>query len=178
LLDGVTSIEALQNVPFLGSLVGLVKCGLGVREYLFMKKLARFLSSLSCVSDEDRSEFRDRVSQDKLFREKVGETILLLLERADDMEKTDLLGKAFAAFLSKAINLDQFKRMATGIDRCLVMDLRRLNEATYDQIDESWGANLVPAGLVYVEVSQCIGGNITSYPLTEAGKLIITHCLA
>lgn len=178
LLDSVTSNEALQNIPFLGSLVGLVKCGLGIREYLFIKKLAGFLSSLSSVSDEDREEFRKRVLHDELLREKVGETILLLLERTDDMEKPDLLGKAFAAFLSKAIDLDQFKRMATAIDRCLIVDLMRLKEAKYDRIDESWGAHLVPADLVYIEVLQCIGGNRTLYPLTETGKLVKTHCLA
>ena len=153
------------------------QAGFDVRDYLFLKKLVRFLVALQEVEAEDRRDFQKRIEEDKGFRKRVGENVLLLLDRADDMAKPDLLGKAFLAFLSGAVTFEQFSRMAAGIDRCLLLDLKLLVDAKYNRIDEPAGANLLPSGLVVADVAQLIGGNRTSYPFTDAGKLVRRYCL-
>lgn len=168
--------DALHGIPLVGPVLSLTKAGFGIREYLFLRKLARFIGELGGVDTQTRADFAQRVSSEPEFCKSVGEKLLLLLERSDDMEKPALIGRAFAAFLEGAVDLEQFLRMADGIDRALVVDLRRLSEAEYNPIEAPWGANLLPSGLVVQHVSQAmvIGG--TSYPLTEAGILVKQHC--
>jgi hypothetical protein len=166
-----------EDIPILGSLVKLIKVGIGVREYLFLRKLAKFLLALNSIPDADRESFRERVDADPRFRDSVGEKLLLLLERADDLDKPALIGKAFGAFLQRRIDYDQFVRMAAGLDRALMADLRRLAQVSGPRIEEPWGADLVPAGITVMSVHQLVGGNLTDYPLTETGALVRDICL-
>jgi hypothetical protein len=177
-LDLALDEGVIKEIPVVGSLVKLYKVGVGVREHLFLKKLLRFLRQLESVSDEERQEFRERVSKDPEYRNKVGEKILLLLERADEMEKPALIGKAFAAYLQNQINYEQFSKMASGIDRALMYDLLQLGqmEKPYLRTEEQWGANLMSAGLMSIHVGQLIGGNHIDYFLNETGKLVHTIC--
>ena len=179
-LDLALDEGALKEIPVVGSLVKLYKIGMGVKEHLFLKKLLRFLHQLYSVSDEDRERFREHLSENPKFRNNVGEKIILLLERADEMEKADLIGKAFAAYLQGRIDYEQFMKMAAGIDRGLMSDLLQLArmDKSYLRTEEQWGTNLMAAGLMKLEVVSLYGGSCVSYSLNEAGKFVREICFS
>lgn len=171
------TIGVLEEVPLVGLVVKTGKVGLGIREQLFLKKIARFLVAIETVPEADREAFRKSIEANPKLTESVGTKLMLLLERADDLEKPSLLGKAFAAYLRRDIDFDQFIRMASGIDRALMPDLTHLAGHKDGFTEEEWGADLVAAGLTRYEVSQLIGGNKNFYRLTEAGQLVKRFCL-
>ncbi len=56
----------------------------------------------------------------------MGEELLLILDKLDDMVKPDLVGRLFKAFVSGAIDHAEFRLMAAAIDRLTATQLGAL----------------------------------------------------
>src|SRR5262245_2743357 len=72
-LDSFLSESVLREIPILGTLVGLSRAGIGIRDRLFARKIAQFLKEIGEVPSETREAFVTRLDQDPGFRRKVGE---------------------------------------------------------------------------------------------------------
>lgn len=175
-LDQALDEGILKDIPLLGSLVKLYKTGENVREYLFSRKVEKFLRNLSKVSDEEVKCFNDSIESDPEFKARVAEHLTLLLDRIDDIEKSELLAKAFSAFIKGQLDFDKFRRIARAIERCMIDDLREVHnferandafpEITYD---------LAACGLVELAslpLIQAPGANST-YKITVFGELFV-----
>jgi hypothetical protein len=55
---------------------------------------------------------------------KLGETLVLLLDRLDDMEKPHMVAQVFAAFVRGKITFEVFRRLAAAIDLGSLEDLK------------------------------------------------------
>ena len=126
LFDQALSAGLLRDIPIVGTFVGLVRSAGGIRDYMFMKKVAKFAAELDDVSEEERYAFRRDIDADPEFRQKVGENLLLHLERIDDMQKAPLAGRIFAAFLRKRVNRQTMRRLMAALDRAFYPDLQQL----------------------------------------------------
>jgi len=153
-LDSTMSEGILRDVPVLGALTGLWRTGRTVRDFLFTKKLVAFLRTLVDVPAEQRSEMIDRLEADRQFRRKVGEEIVLLLDRLDSMAKAVLMGRAFRGYCLGAFDALTLERLNHAIDRILERDLRRLPEfvANEQAMDDMTTQSFVNAGLAYMPV--------------------------
>jgi hypothetical protein len=121
-IDTFMKEGVLRDIPIIGTLVGLGRAGVAIRDLLFVKKLQAFLVELEKVSEE-REKFVHEMDADPVVRDRVGMQLIVLLERFEETDKARLLGKAFAAYLRSAIDLGAFLRMSRAIDRCFVDDL-------------------------------------------------------
>ncbi len=121
-VDAFMNEGVLRDIPIIGTLVGLGRAGVAVRDLLFVKKLQAFLVELQKVPEE-REQFVREMEVDPAVRDKVGMQLLVLLERFEELDKARLLGRAFAAYLKGVIDRSAFLRMSRAIDRCLVEDL-------------------------------------------------------
>ena len=121
-IDAFMKEGVLRDIPILGTLVGLGRAGVAVRDFLFVKKLQAFLVELHKVPDERERFVRD-MDEDQAMRDRVGMHLMVLLERFEETEKARLLGRAFATYLREEIDISSFLRMSRAIDRCLVEDL-------------------------------------------------------
>jgi hypothetical protein len=148
-----------------------------IRDRIFVRKLGIFLHAISTVPEDKRKKFSDQIDTDQEFMNHVGESVLLLLDRADDMKKPALYGRAFAAYLEGKITYEQLTRMTTGIDRALMYDIDQLSALTEKFTSESWGAGLMSAGLARLGVSAAIGSTHTLYLMNDIGMLVLEHCL-
>src|SRR5262249_30104115 len=106
----------------------------------------------------DRSEPVDRSPVDRSqFSSEVGEKVLLLLERADDIEKPALIGRAFSAYMQGDVSLEQLERMTAGIDRALMADLRHLVNPKDGYVERTLGVSLMMSGLVMLMPNAAVG---------------------
>ena len=71
------------------ALIGVIRAAGSVRDPLLAKKLGRFLFALQSVPLDERQAFHDSL-MDRADRRRVGEALLLLLDRLDDMDKPEL----------------------------------------------------------------------------------------
>ncbi|KAA3626806.1 MAG: hypothetical protein DWQ09_14540 [Proteobacteria bacterium] len=70
----------------------------------------------------------ERLEQDDAYSQNVGESIILLLDRMDDISKPKLVARAFKAFSTGAIDSTQLQRINYAIDKLLMVDIEKLVE--------------------------------------------------
>jgi len=127
-LDAFLDQGLVRDIPILGTLVGVGKAGVAVRDVLLIRKLQTFLNEVEDVPEE-RERFVKEMDADPTRRDKVGTHLIVLLDRFEDMDKARFLGRAFRLFLKREISQEDFRRMARAIDRCLLEDLMIVNQA-------------------------------------------------
>ncbi len=178
-LSELADTELAEKIPWLGILVKVCKVGLGVRDALFAKKLVQFMNPLSSVTNEQRREFSERMERDPDLRRRVGETLILLLDRLDDMDKPELLGRAYRALLAGAIDFETFRRLGAAIDQCFTEDLRELLHVANDKLEREGVSSLATAGLLELHGIPGIRpkGMGNTYKITKLGRDLTQHVL-
>ncbi|MDZ7660908.1 hypothetical protein [Thiohalophilus sp.] len=176
-LDEIIEDGLLQDIPVVSTLVKLVKTGVNIRDYFFAKNLFKFLASLSELSSEQRKAMVERLEDDEAYRNKVGESLMVLLDRIDDIGKPELVAKAFKAYSSDAIDAEQLQRINYAIERLLMVDIGKLEDFSkisrghiYDLVV---GQNFLNAGLAYVGTGYGAGG---THP-NDICNLFVQHIL-
>jgi hypothetical protein len=115
--------DLLRYVPLLGTAYKVACLGKSISDRIFLCKLQRFVGSIATISSEERAAFMKRLDGNPEQLRKVGETIVLAINKLDDMEKPELLGKIFRAYVRGVITNDQFRRLTAAVDAALVSDL-------------------------------------------------------
>ncbi|MBU1044547.1 MAG: hypothetical protein KJ915_09170 [Candidatus Omnitrophica bacterium] len=121
--DTLMEESIAREIPIIGTVVGLGKTALGIKEFLFLKKIIYFISELKNISATKRYEMIDKIDNSGKFRTKVGEKLLYIIDKCDDHEKSQFIARMFAAFLCQKISYEDFLRSASIIDRTLLEDL-------------------------------------------------------
>jgi len=168
-LDQLLDDGIVKDIPVFGTLAKLYKAGIGVKNFLFARKLQRFLSAISSVPPNERQAFTQRLEDDKPLRKQVGETLLLILDRLDDMRKPDLVARAFVAYLKKEIDFASFQRMSSVIDRCFLPDLNSIRgKVSQEKFAPHVAMSLTACGLL--ELERFGPGDDALYLVTQFGK--------
>jgi hypothetical protein len=178
MLDAAQDDGILKDLPVIGTLFSIGRLASSISDWMFLNKMSRFACQLATVPEKEFRAFREKINADPKFRDRVGKNVLLLIERADDIEKPPLLGRAFAALIEGKVTEEQFRRMAAGINVALMDDINRLIEIKHTNFSSSWASGLMSAGLARIAVSAAMGSNATFFIITETGKLVLEHCLA
>lgn len=115
-LDAILDDGVLKNIPIIGSIVCLVGTAVSIRDKLFAKKLLLFLASLDKTTQEERQEQLQRLASDPKERRRLGEHLLLIIDRLNDMAKPALLARCFQVLLQGEIDRGKFLLLANVID--------------------------------------------------------------
>ena len=162
--------NVLRDIPVFGTVVRLAKTVGVIRDRIFLAKVLRFLARLGDIPPQDRVKFVKSM-EDRGERQRVGEALVLLLDRMDDMDKPELLAKLFAAYLREHIDLETFRWLASALDSLKPGGVRALNEF-YDtgpgRMADPQIENLVGTGLVRLEFFSA------KYDMNATGRFIGT----
>lgn len=118
LKDGI-----LKDIPVINSLIALSKTAISIRDQFLIQKLKSFLDGIKDITSEERNRFLKDIENDPKYGERVGEHLILLLDRLDDLSKTEMITKLFRAYLRDDITYREFVRFSSIIDRAFVNDL-------------------------------------------------------
>lgn len=110
------ALDAIGSIPVVGILNRFWKLTYSVSARLLLKKMVRFLAEMKDVPEEERLSQIARLEVDTDERERIGETLLLLLDRLNDMAKPAMVGRAFKAYLKGIITREQFYSLSHAID--------------------------------------------------------------
>ena len=186
-LDGILADGFLREVPVVSSLVGLTRAGVQIANYLLIRKILRFLYHLEDIPAEKRTQFVDQLRRSGTLKQ-VGEQLLLLLHRLDDMQKPELVGRVFRAYLEGRIDHRTYHRLCIAVDRISLQSVPGLIDfyQSADELahgtfkpDDGTIQDLVICGLVDIGY---VPGLITDAHglqggTTELGKLFIEIAL-
>jgi hypothetical protein len=112
-----------EDVPLIGTIIGLYKLGKTISARQQLKKLLKFLFQLNEVSQADRIKFLGRVEEDKTYRDELFEKTLFIIERLDDEMKSEIIGRLFKNLILEKIKTDEFFRISLIIDKTYLNDL-------------------------------------------------------
>ncbi|MBZ9823207.1 hypothetical protein [Mesorhizobium sp. CA4] len=181
-LDAAITSGAFDGIPFFGALTGVTRAGLAIRDFLFLKKVATFLATFQQTPHGDREAFIAKLEK-KGKKEEFGEQVLLLLDRAEDMKKPQIIARIMSAAASGKISLEEATRLAKIVDRAFFEDLNFLLDFKKGvQKEKDVASALFSAGLLVdvgidggLMMEEDSGG--TMYDLNQYGKLLSEYGL-
>lgn len=178
LVDSALKDGLLKDIPILGNLLKLYSIGVNVREALFIKKLQQFLSPLKNISESECQVFVYKLDRDVKFKQQVGENLLLLLDRLDDVGKPSLVADAFKAYMCGKIDYQDFLRLGGAIDRSYLPDILDFAKSKDHGIEKEWAPAMESLGLLEAEVITRMGTSPVLYKRTRLGNLLVETCLS
>jgi len=118
--------SVLREIPIIKSVVAFCKTGMAIHNQLFLRKVAGFLLACPKFTDAEKEAFvREHLSDPKKAKN-VGDALVLILDKLDDLEKPEMVANAFAACVRGKIPLECFRRLASAIDIGFIEDLKVL----------------------------------------------------
>jgi len=151
LIDSTMNDGILKEIPILGTLVGISKTAGKVREALFLKKVVHFINEVKGVPPEQREKIIRKIDTSEKYRLKLGEKLMYILDKADDHEKSRLIGRLFKSFLLEEIDYDSFLRSSVVIDRSIPEDLYYFIDADWEQLSIEEAGDYINWGLFEIE---------------------------
>ena len=124
-LDAAIESGALDGIPIIGIATGVAKAARDIREAFLLRKLAGFLEATNSLTLEERRRFEAQFS-DNSAQEDFGGALLVLIDRAEDIEKPKILGRLLVAYVRGAFNQRELLRMSKMVDRSYFEDLTYL----------------------------------------------------
>ncbi|WP_026932633.1 hypothetical protein [Christiangramia echinicola] len=151
-LDTILENEVLKDFPVIGTISNVIKASKNIRDKIFAKKVLLFLQSLNDCSLEQREKFTKQIDQNPKKKQKVGEAVIVLLDRIDDMDKPQIIGNLFKAYINEDINYDDFIKMSSIINKINLKDLILLKNSASRDIPVDISENLAFNGLMNIGI--------------------------
>ena len=126
-LDNFLSDGVLKDIPIFGSLYKIYQAGHSIRDAIFAKKVFRFLTGLKDIPSSQRKAFIEKMDGSEIFNHRVGEKLIVILDRLDDLDKPTIIARLFNATVCETIKFETFLKLASIVDKAFLPELLRLN---------------------------------------------------
>jgi len=131
---GDSTIEMLlelgDSIPVFSYFTKGVKAANEIRDFIFLEKVVKFLTTLGEVPTSERLRMIDKIQSDSKYNEKFGKFSLIALDLYEDKTNAQLLGIAAKYLARDEISFSFYKRISFIIGRLFIDDL--LNFANDD----------------------------------------------
>jgi hypothetical protein len=122
-LDNIIGNENINQIPIIGTLRSIYKIANSISDYLFVKKLLKFLQELGEVSEEQKLELNIKIQSDFQYNKKIGEKLLEIIDKVDDTDKTRIIALLFRAFIEGKIDLQKFFKFSQLTNKAFLPDI-------------------------------------------------------
>lgn len=175
LIDQLVENPIAKEIPFVGSTLKLIKGFDDIRNRVFAAKLQSFIEPMNQADDSFGEEWRQKKSTSPKECEEIGETLLLVIEKTNDLKKAKLFGILFISFVYKAITATNLSRLAQAVDMCFIDDVISLIKAKEAPVrsQEVW-MRYLQNGNFTTFVLQYVGDiqDQQNFSTTDLGKLL------
>ncbi|MEG4021610.1 hypothetical protein [Microcoleus sp. S13C4] len=182
-LDTILKEGVFRDVPFFNTVVSLYQASVEIRQQLFIQKIINFWKELPNTSLQERQKFVEWMGQNPKQKRIFGENLLLLIDRADSIEKPSILGRLLDRCTLGDISYEDMMRLWFIVDRVYMPDLNYLTSFTYGiQSNPNIAASLENAGLLILAgmeggyLDKRLSGGVI-YELNDYGKMLLQYGL-
>ena len=113
----------IKELPFIKTIYSIYNTGITIKDKLLIKKLLYFLKEFKDVDTKKRLELINEIDRSETYKTKVAEKLILIIDRVDEYEKAEIVGKLFKAFLKGIIDYDSFIRCSKIVENVVPEDL-------------------------------------------------------
>ena len=149
--DSMLEDGILKDIPIIGTIVGLSKFGINVRDRLFLKKVITFLLELKDIPSIERIKMISEIDNDPKYKIKIGEKLLYILDKCEDHEKAKLTSILFKSYIREQINYADFLKSAKVIENCFMEDLKNFIQSDWTDLSIEESAEYLNCGLFEIE---------------------------
>jgi hypothetical protein len=167
--------DTFSGVPVIGSMFSLIKTANTIRDKALAVKPQKLLAPIYGSSPEYQAKFREKLLRDTDETSRVGSILFLVVERLVELDKAQLLGILFRAYLLDKLKSVDFRRLAQAIDLGFGDDLKMLIDSQEDpaQSKEIWLRSLVGPGLAEVVAGKTWSDNgEIYYQVSDLGRTL------
>jgi|GEM_PF-5053074 len=138
-LDSNLDDSPLREIPALGSVLKLYNAGISIRDGIFYKKLVLFLENIDSMGDEERLAFWSKYENDEKAKKKLGEQLIVYIDRYDAIDKPILLARAVNALQKGLISYIEMLDIAILITSIKTHYIDEVAQIIYRLSDLSFG---------------------------------------
>lgn len=153
-LDARLDQSLLREIPIISTISAGLRAAASIRDAIFIRKLALFLSNLDRFTEEDRAAFASRLDRDQEERNRTGTQLLILLDSFSDEGKPALLATIFSAYVRGDIGREDYDLLAEAVAS---VNLNLLTSIGTDPRHFSPGEGLVLVNVGLLDVRFTIG---------------------
>ena len=113
-------------------------------------KIPKFLHPLKTIPQEKKIEMISKVDNSEIYKQKVGEKLLEILNRIESDLKPTIVGNLFKAFLEEEISYETFLRFSFIVEKSFTQDFLIIKEHDDEGNLYSEEANLISQHLTTV----------------------------
>ncbi|MCU7924543.1 MAG: hypothetical protein KZQ88_17775 [Candidatus Thiodiazotropha sp. (ex Dulcina madagascariensis)] len=135
--DSLMKDGVAKDIPIIGSVIGLGKTAIGIKESLFLKKVIYFICEIKSIPSVQRLEMINQINNSEKFRTKVGEKLLYIIDKCDDHEKSQIIAHLFSGFLLKTMTYEEFLRASHIVSQLIIDDLKWFIDNGWEK-EDSW----------------------------------------
>jgi hypothetical protein len=145
-IDFFTENELIKEFPIIGTVIKIGFTVKSISDRIFLKKIGRFLFHYNDIKKKEKINMISKMREDS-SKKKVGEMLILLIDRFSDFDKPAYLAYCFIAYIEGQITLDDFIRLGTAIDLSYSPDLKNFIENSDERLTKE---KLIRTGLTEI----------------------------
>nr|WP_319570391.1 hypothetical protein [uncultured Draconibacterium sp.] len=148
-IDQFIDNDFLKEIPFFSVFYKSFKTVQGIRESLFAMKVYKFLKEFEQIKKTDKDLFIDKISEDKKERIKVGQTLIMILDKIDELDKTQIIANIFVGYLKSELTKSELTQFCSIIEKAFIDDIISFSKMTgYNDLPKDVQVNLSALGLM------------------------------
>jgi hypothetical protein len=128
-IDSIFASELLKEIPVINTLLNLTKIGVGVNNFIFTKKLIRFLQAIKIHSDDDfREKYKSKILANQSLNEQIAQHLLEIINRIVQKEQIKVLANLLLAFIHDLLTWDDFQTLTFMLSQAPPVTMHCLEE--------------------------------------------------
>lgn len=148
-VDQFIENDLLKEIPFFSVFYKSIKTAQGIRDALFAMKVYKFIKEFQKIKEIQKSKFFDKITSDRKERIRVGQTLIMILDKIDDVDKTELIANLFAAYIKSDLTKSEFIQLCSIVEKAFLENLKLFFKMEkYDDLSDEIQANLGSVGLM------------------------------
>ena len=152
IFDQFCDDDLIKSIPIINNLTNAGKTVLSFRDRYLIRKIGIFLDQINDVTEEDLNKFLEKLEAEG-YRKKIGEKILILLDRSDDDEKAKITGVLFKKYIRGDISKDHFELLCEAVNKSFFFNLHFLRHGYVNpNIMVEIGPLFLPYRMVKIEI--------------------------
>lgn len=172
--DQFLTSDLAKDIPVVGTAIKVCRAADHIRNRLYASKLKAFIEKAESIPEEKKAEFKKKITSSPDKFNKLGENLLLLLERLSDVDRPIIMAVLFLAFLDDLIDQNTLRRLWDAIADAYVDDIKTLLGCPTAVADNLHLRYLYRTGLTELETGSTYGsiGKVT-YKVSDLGSRLI-----
>ncbi|MBI5381110.1 MAG: hypothetical protein HZA31_04355 [Opitutae bacterium] len=124
--DQFLSSDLTKDIPIVGTAIKICTAADNIRNRLYAAKLHAFIRESERIPEDKKNTFRKKITSSPEEFNRLGENLLLLLERMSDVERPAIMATVFLSFLDGHIDQDTLRRLWEAITDAYLDDIKTL----------------------------------------------------